>query len=199
MMGALLIAALIYQLNLRRYAANAYWLAIVSISIVGTLITDNLTDGLGISLVSSSVVFLIALAITFGFWQAKERSLSIHSITTKSREIFYWFAILFTFALGTAAGDLFAEKLELGYLKVAGIFGALIAIIAICPYRLNLKEVWAFWGIYILTRPLGASLGDLFSQSIDAGGLGVGTVATSIACLAGIALTVRISKADSQV
>jgi uncharacterized membrane-anchored protein len=178
-MGALLIVSLWAQFRSTRYVPGIYWLAVVLISVVGTLITDNLTDNFGVSLETTTVVFGVALAATFAVWYASERTLSIHSITTVRRESFYWLAILFTFALGTAAGDLAAERMNLGYWLSAVIFGALIAVIALCHYGLKLNAVLTFWLAYILTRPLGASLGDYLSQSHDDGGLGLGTVLTS--------------------
>ena len=117
-MGALLVVALVLQFRARRYVPSIYWLSVVLISVVGTLITDNLTDNLGVPLAATTVVFAVALAATFAAWYARERTLSIHSITTTRREAFYWLAILFTFALGTAAGDLVAESLNLGYLRL---------------------------------------------------------------------------------
>ena len=178
-MSGLLILALFFQFRERRYVPSIYWLAVVLICVVGTLITDNLTDSLGVPLEATTIVFAVALAATFAVWYAKERTLSIHSIITTRREAFYWLAILFTFALGTAAGDLVAERFGIGYLVSALIFGALIAVVAIAHYRFKLDAVWAFWIAYILTRPLGASLGDYFSQPPDHGGLGLGTVGTS--------------------
>jgi uncharacterized membrane-anchored protein len=178
-MSGLLVAALIVQLAYRRYVPWVYWVTVVLISIVGTLITDNLVDGLGISLEATTTAFSLALALTFGVWYASERTLSIHTIVTTKRELFYWAAILFTFALGTAGGDLAAEGFSLGYAQAALIFGSGIAIVAIAHYFLKVNAVLAFWVAYILTRPLGASIGDLLSQSTDSGGIGLGTVATS--------------------
>jgi uncharacterized membrane-anchored protein len=185
-MAALLIAALIAQFRARGYVPWLYWLAVVLISVVGTLITDNLTDNLGISLVATTVVFAVILAITFAAWYASEKTLSIHSILTMRREAFYWLAVLFTFALGTAAGDLTAERLNVGYWQSAVLFGAIIAAIALAHYRLGLDAVLAFWLAYILTRPLGASLGDFLSQARADGGLGLGTTVTSLLFLAAI-------------
>jgi uncharacterized membrane-anchored protein len=178
-MGALLIFVLAFQFRARKYVPSIYWLAVVLISIVGTLITDNLTDGAGVSLVTSTIVFSVALAITFAVWFAFERTLSIHTIYTTRREGFYWLAILFTFALGTAAGDLTAEKLNVGYGNSVMMFGALIAIVAVAHFRFGLNAVLSFWIAYILTRPLGASIGDFMSQPAHAGGLGLGTTGTS--------------------
>ena len=163
-MAGLLAVVLVVQFRTRRYVPSVYWLAVVLISIVGTLITDNLVDNFGVSLVTTTVVFSVALAATFAAWYAKERTLSIHTIVTSRREGFYWLAILFTFALGTAAGDLVAEGFALGYGVSALMFGALIGVITLSYYKFGTNAVLAFWIAYILTRPLGASIGDLLSQ-----------------------------------
>jgi len=181
-MAALLIATLILQLRARRYLPWIYWLTVVLVSIVGTQITDFMSDKLEISLYASTAAFACALAATFTIWYGVERTLSIRSIVTTRRELFYWTAILFTFALGTAAGDLATEALGLGFqLGVLG-FGVLIAFIAVF-YSLGVNPVLTFWFAYILTRPLGASLGDLLSQSRQYGGVGLGTMHTSLAFL----------------
>ncbi|MEO6508630.1 MAG: hypothetical protein ABIO02_01635 [Patescibacteria group bacterium] len=198
-MGILLIVVLFLQFRAQRYIHGIYWLAVVIISIFGTLITDNLTDNLGISLVTTTLVFGVILAIVFAFWYKVEKTLSIHSINTFRREGFYWLAILFTFALGTAAGDLIAEKLNVGYLLSAVLFAGLIAIVTIAYFRLKLNAVGAFWIAYILTRPLGASIGDYLSQSHDDGGLGLDAVTISGIFLAAILASVvymSISKKD---
>ena len=187
--GAILIVVLAAQFYVKRYIPTIYWLAVVLVSIVGTLITDNLTDNFGVSLETTTVVFAVVLAIVFAAWYASERTLSIHSIVTPRREAFYWLAILFTFALGTAAGDLVSEKFSLGYFVATAIFAGLIAVIAVA-WRLGLNEVLSFWAIYILTRPLGASIGDSLAQSKDDGGLGLGTVATSFIFLGAILVLV---------
>ncbi|OSQ35990.1 hypothetical protein [Thalassospira mesophila] len=174
-MAGLLIAALLVQVSKKKYEPWIYWLTVILISIVGTLITDNLVDNMGISLEVTTVAFSIALAITFIAWFCAERTLSIHSIYTTRREIFYWLTILFTFALGTAGGDLASEGLNWGYAQSALIFGGLIALTTLAFYFLRLNAVLAFWIAYILTRPLGASLGDLMSQPPSEGGLGLGT------------------------
>jgi uncharacterized membrane-anchored protein len=178
-MTALLILVLFFQFAARKYVPGIYWLAVVLLSVVGTLITDNLTDNFGVSLETTTVVFSVALAATFAAWYGCEKTLSIHTISTTRREGFYWLTILFTFALGTAAGDLVAEQLSLGYLISAIMFAALIAIVAIAHFGFKLNAILAFWIAYILTRPLGASLGDYLSQPSDNGGLGLGTAATS--------------------
>lgn len=189
-MGGLLAVVLFFQFKSKKYLPGVYWLAVVLISIFGTLLTDNLTDNLGVPLELTTIIFAIALAATFIVWYMRERTLSIHTIFTRRREAFYWLAILFTFALGTAAGDLAAESLELGYLVSLLIFAALIAVVAIAHLRFKLNGVLAFWIAYILTRPLGASLGDYLSQASDAGGLGLGATVTSGVFLAIILITV---------
>lgn len=189
-MGLLLVIALIFQFRARRYKPSIYWLSVVLISIVGTLITDNLADNFGVSLVTTTVVFAIVLALVFAWWYKSERTLSIHSILTTKREGFYWLAILFTFALGTATGDLIAETFNVGYLPSALLFAGAIGVVTIWHYRFKLNAVLAFWIAYILTRPLGASIGDWLSQDKDVGGLGLGTTTTSIIFLSAILVTV---------
>lgn len=189
-MGVILIAALCWQFTQHRYVPINYWTAVVLISIVGTLVTDNLSDNLSVPLVDSTIVFALALAVTFATWFAFERTLSIHEIFTARREGFYWLAILFTFALGTAAGDLVAEQFGLGYLATGILFGSIIASLATGYFALKLDGLWAFWLCYIFTRPLGASFGDLLSQPADYGGLGFGTIPTSLGFLIVIAVTV---------
>ena len=181
-MASLLTVALMLQLRARRYVPWIYWLTVVLVSIVGTEITDLLTDKLEMSLYVSTVVFACALAATFAIWYGVERTLSIRTIVTTRRELFYWAAILFTFALGTAAGDLATEALGLGFQLGVIVFGVMIAAIAIF-YSLAVNPVLTFWLAYILTRPLGASLGDLLSQSRNYGGVGLGTIHTSLAFL----------------
>jgi uncharacterized membrane-anchored protein len=174
-----LLITLFFQFRSRKYVPGIYWLAVVMISIVGTLGSDNLTDNFGVPLETTTIIFTFAMLVTFAAWYVSEKTLSIHSIYTTKREAFYWLAILFTFALGTSAGDLIAEDLNLGYWKSALIFAALIGVVTIAYYRFKLNAVLAFWIAYILTRPLGASLGDYLSQPRDEGGLGLGTVGTS--------------------
>jgi uncharacterized membrane-anchored protein len=189
-MGVLLLVALIYQFRTKKYTPTIYWLSVVLISIVGTLITDNLTDNFGISLVTTAIVFSIALIATFVGWYKKEKTLSIHSIFTPSREFFYWLTILFTFALGTASGDLLAETLNVGYLFSSLIFAGGITLTYMAYKKWNLNPIIAFWVAYILTRPLGASIGDYLSQAKTDGGLGLGTVVTSAIFLSAILSTV---------
>jgi uncharacterized membrane-anchored protein len=177
-MGLLLIVALAVQFRTIRYVAPFYWIAVVLISVFGTLVTDNLTDALGVPLEVSTLLFSALLIGTFALWYALERTLSIHSIVTARREALYWLAVLFTFALGTAAGDLMAEALGLGYATTGIIVAGLVAAFAVA-WRLGLDSILAFWVVYILTRPLGASLGDYLTQSGAHGGLGLGASLTT--------------------
>jgi uncharacterized membrane-anchored protein len=198
-MAALLVMSLVLQFSRDRYVPWVYWLAVALISVVGTLVTDNLSDNLGVPLEVSTVVFSVLLAGVFTWWYRSEGTLSIHSIITRRREGFYWLGILCTFALGTAAGDLMAEVLGLGYLISGIIVVSLVALTAVA-WRLGLDSVLAFWIIYVLTRPLGASLGDYLSQPAGHGGVGLGATGTSVLFTAGIIALVSylsISKADT--
>ena len=197
-MLTLLAASLLLQLRTRRYVPYIYWLTVVLVSVVGTQITDALTDGLEISLYLSTAVFAAMLAATFAAWYAAENTLSIYTIVTTRRELFYWAAILLTFALGTAAGDLATETLYLGFRLGVLMFGALIALTA-AAYALRASAVMTFWLAYILTRPLGASLGDLLSQSQGYGGLGLGTMYTSLTFLSVIVVLVALLSVGSRV
>lgn len=192
-MGALLAVALFAQLRSRRYVPWLYWLTVVLVSVVGTQITDALTDGLGVSLYLSTTVFAVALAGIFAIWYRSERTLSIQMIFTRRRELFYWAAILCTFALGTAAGDLVTEALGLGFRLGVVAFGVLIALTMVA-FRSGANTVLTFWIAYILTRPLGAALGDLFSQAQTYGGLGFGAMLTSVIFLVVIIGLVAIAQ-----
>jgi uncharacterized membrane-anchored protein len=198
--GALLVALLVAQFRLRRYVPSVYWAVVVVISVFGTLITDNLTDRYGVPLTTSTTVFAIVLAIVFAVWWGFERTLSIHTIVTTRREAFYWLAVLFTFALGTAAGDLIAEKADLGYAVSIAIFGGAIGMVAFAHFVLKLNPVLSFWLAYILTRPLGASIGDEMSQtSHKYGGLGLGTTGTSyifLGCILALVAYLSVTKRD---
>ena len=179
-MSALLMLALLIQLRAKQYVPSLYWIAVVLISVVGTLITDNLVDNFGVSLQATTIIFSVLLIATFIAWYASEKTLSIHSISTRKRELFYWAAILFTFALGTSAGDLVAEGWKLGYSTSALLFASIIALVALVYYALSVNAILAFWAAYILTRPFGASLGDWLSQPTNYGGLNLSTVGTSL-------------------
>src|SRR3954451_4010780 len=198
--GALLAVLLVAQFQLKRYVPLVYWSVVVVISVFGTLITDNLTDAHNVPLTTSTIVFSVILAAVFAVWYAVERTLSIHSIVTTRREAFYWLAILFTFALGTAAGDLVAEKADLGYGISILIFGGVIAVIAFAHFALKLNAVLTFWLAYIMTRPLGASIGDFLSQnSHKYGGLGLGTTVTSylfLGCILVLVLYLSVTRRD---
>jgi uncharacterized membrane-anchored protein len=198
LMGALLIAVLVFQFRARKYVPGIYWLAVVLISVVGTLVSDNLVEN-GVTLEATTIGFSIALIAVFATWYAFERTLSVHTIYTTRRESFYWLAILFTFALGTSAGDFLSEQLELGYLAALGIFAGAIVVVAILHFGLKLNAILSFWLAYILTRPLGASIGDYLASPSNEGGLGLGTNLTSVIFLSTIlALVVflAISKRD---
>jgi uncharacterized membrane-anchored protein len=185
-MSVAFVAVLVWQFRTRRYVPAVYWLTVVLVSVVGTLVTDNLTDGLGVPLEVSTSVFAVALAVTFAVWYRFERTLSIHSIVTVRREAFYWLTILFTFALGTAVGDLVDERFGVGYWPTALVVALLIAAVAAGHLVFGANAVLTFWIAYVLTRPLGASLGDGFSQARTDGGLGMGTTWTSVLFLAAI-------------
>ncbi len=198
-MGAVLIAVLVAQFRARRYIPGVYWLAVVLISVVGTLISDNLVENYGVALETTTIAFAAILICVFASWWWSERTLSVHTIVTTRREAFYWLTILFTFALGTSAGDFLSEQLELGYLAALGIFAGAIAVVALLHFGLRMNAILSFWLAYILTRPLGASIGDYLASPTEEGGLGLGTNVTSIIFLSTIlALVVflAISKRD---
>lgn len=192
-MGALLVAAVSMQLRTRRYTPWIYWLTVVLVSVVGTQISDLLTDGLGVSLYLSTAVFAVSLAAIFAVWYQLEQTLSIHAIVTRRRELFYWTVVLCTFALGTAAGDLATEALGLGFIWGVVSFGALIAATYIA-WRMGGNAVLTFWIAYILTRPLGASLGDMLTQAKTYGGLGMGAMWTSALFLTVIVILVALAQ-----
>jgi uncharacterized membrane-anchored protein len=174
-----LAVVMVVQFRLDRYVPGVYWLAVVLISVVGTLLTDNLTDARGVPLWISSTVFAVLLAAVFSVWYARERTLSIHSINTTQREGWYWLVVLVTFALGTAVGD---WTLELtGWSPGTSILlpAGLIAAVFVA-WRLGAGPVLSFWLAYILTRPLGANIGDFLSSPRSEGGMGLGTLWTSV-------------------
>ena len=199
LMAGLLVLVLLAQLKARRYVPALYWAVVVFVSIVGTLISDNLVDNLGVSLVTTTVIFSVALVLVFALWYTSEKTLSVHTIQTTRRELYYWAAILCTFALGTAAGDLIGEQFGLGYSLAALLFGGLIALTWLA-YRLRgLNAVLAFWLAYILTRPLGASLGDLLTQPAKAGGLDISTtIISSIFLVAIVVLVFLLTRRQQQ-
>lgn len=192
-MATLLIIAVTMQMRAKAYTPWMYWLTVVLVSVVGTQITDLLTDGLGVSLYVSTSVFAALLAAIFAIWYQAEGTLSILAIDTRRRELFYWGAILCTFALGTAAGDLATEALGLGFQVGVFVFAGLIAAISLA-FKFGLNAVLSFWLVYILTRPLGAALGDLLSQSKTYGGLGLGAMLTSVIFLTVIVVLVAFAQ-----
>ena len=200
-MTVLLAIFLAIQMRKDRYVPWIYWLVVVLLSVVGTLLTDNLSDNLGVSLYVSTAAFAVALTATFILWYQREHTLSIHEITSVKREAYYWVAILFTFALGTAAGDLISEQLKLGYLVSTMIFGGIIALITLAYFVLKLNAVLAFWLAYILTRPLGASIGDLLTQAPKDGGLGIGTYTVNgifLAIIVTLVIYLSVARPDAE-
>ncbi|BDM23383.1 MULTISPECIES: hypothetical protein [Pseudomonas] len=192
-MAVLLAGALTLQMRKRSCEPWIYWLCVVLVSILGTQITDILTDELDISLYASTAFFSALLVVNFAVWYAVERNLSIREIVTARREAFYWATVLCTFALGTAGGDLATEALGLGFSFGCVIFAVLIAA-CLLAWRLGASTVLVFWVAYILTRPLGASLGDLLTQSRDYGGLGMGATWTSAIFLCVIFILVCVAQ-----
>jgi uncharacterized membrane-anchored protein len=197
--GILLVVALGLQFSAKRYVPWRYWLTVSLVSIFGTLVTDNLSDKLHVRLETSTIVFSMLLALTFGAWYSMDKTLSIHSITTRRREAFYWLAVLVSFALGTASGDLMAERLGFGY-AVAGLIIAGLIVVTALLWRYGMNPILGFWIVYIFTRPLGASIGDLLAQPTTERGLGLGTTKTSFIFLAAILAVViflTVSKIDT--
>jgi uncharacterized membrane-anchored protein len=177
-----LVAALVAQFRLNRYVPGVYWLSVVLISVVGTLLTDNLTDGHNVPLWISTTVFAILLAGVFSIWYARERTLSIHTIVTRSRESWYWLTVLVTFALGTAAGDWTIELT--GWSPGRSVMLPLGLILAVLlAWKIGAGPVLSFWLAYILTRPLGANIGDYLASPRADGGLNLGTLGTSVVFL----------------
>lgn len=188
--GVCFAIALFLQFSVRRYIPWVYWLAIVMVAVFGTMVADVLHVGLGIPYLVSTGLFLVVLALIFLTWYRTEKTLSIHSITNRRREIFYWATVVATFALGTATGDMTASTLGLGYLASGILFALIFAIPAIGYKFLGFNEIFAFWFAYIITRPVGASFSDWLGRTPDMGGLGVGTGLVSIVLAVIIALLV---------
>ena len=193
-MAALLGIALIAQFRAKRYVPTIYWITVVFISVVGTLISDNLVENMGVPLLTTTIIFSAALIAAFVWWYLSEHTLSVHTIYTTRRELFYWGAILFTFSLGTSGGDLLSEQLGLGYAVALAVFAAGIAVVY-ALYRMRaINGVLAFWIAYILTRPLGASAGDLLTQPHTDGGLGIGRLpSTAVILVVIVALVIYLS------
>ena len=195
-----IVIALRLQLRAREYRAPVYWFAVMMVAIFGTMVADGLRDGASLSYYVTTPLFAIIVAAIFFSWYRSEGTLSIHSITTRRRELYYWAAVLATFALGTAAGDLTALSLNLGFFPSVVLFAAIISIPAIGWWRFRLNPIVAFWLAYIVTRPLGASFADAFSKPNN-GGLGIGDGPVSaVALLAFVALIayVAVTKCDVQ-
>ncbi|WP_343990976.1 hypothetical protein [Terrabacter terrae] len=188
--GVALVAALAVQLAAKRYVPWVYWTAVAMVSVFGTVAADVAHVGLGVPYAVSSVGFALVLALLLGLWHRAEGTLSVHSIDTTRRELFYWATVLTTFALGTAAGDLTAVVLGLGYLGSAVLFAAAFAVPALGYRRLRLGPVPAFWTAYVITRPLGASVADWMGVSVARGGLGFGTGLVTVVWAAAIAVIV---------
>jgi uncharacterized membrane-anchored protein len=188
--GIAFCCALYFQLSQDRYLAWAYWTAVAMVGIFGTMCADVLHVGLGVPYLVSTVLFAFVLSLVFRTWYLSEGTLSIHSIRTPRRELFYWAAVLATFALGTAAGDLTANTIGIGYFGSILLFAAVIAIPAVGYLRSAMNPILAFWFAYVLTRPLGASVADWLGVSSARGGLGLGTGAVSLVFAAAIALLV---------
>lgn len=182
--------ALWWQFRVRRYIAGVYWFAVMMVAVFGTMAADGLHVALGVPYVASTAFYAVALAVVFTLWHRSEQTLSIHSIVTRRREIYYWLTVLVTFALGTAAGDLTAMEMHLGFFASAVIFAVAIAVPAVA-WRFGLNPVVAFWVAYVLTRPLGASVADWLGKPHSvSGGLGYGDGTVSVLALAVIVLLV---------
>ncbi len=204
-LGALgLAAALVLQFRAPRYTAWIYWTAVVMVSVFGTMAADVMHVALHVPYVASTAFYLVALVAIFMVWQSTEKTLSIHSIHTPRRELFYWLTVMATFALGTAAGDMTAVTLHLGYFSSGVMFAVLIAVPAVAHRSFRLGAIPAFWLAYIVTRPLGASFADWMAVSKARGGLNMGlgpvTLAWSLAILgfvAYLAVSHRDTPADA--
>ncbi len=193
--------AMAIQFSMRRYVAWAYWLAVVMVGVFGTMVADVLHVGFGVPYEFSTAVFAVVLALNFVVWRRVEGTLSIHSIDSVRREIFYWVAVIATFALGTAVGDLTAVDLHLGYFLSAIVFAVAIAVPAIGYATRAFNAVFAFWFAYVLTRPLGASVADWLGKPKQVGGLGIGNGVVSLvltAVIVGVVAYLSVSKVDVQ-
>ena len=186
--GVLLVVALGLQFTAKRYVPWRYWATVALVSIFGTLVTDLLSQA-KVRLEVTTIVFTVLLAATFLIWYATDHTLSIHSIFTKRREAFYWMAVLVSFALGTASGDLMSERLGFGYL-VAGMIVAGLIVLTSLLWRSGMNPILGFWIVYIFTRPLGASIGDYLLQPHSERGLGLGATKTSVIFLTAIVAVV---------
>ena len=196
-----LVLALTLQLRATRYRASVYWFAVLMVAVFGTMAADGLHKGAGIPYTVSTVMCAVSVAVIFFVWHRVEGTLDIHSITTRRREAFYWLAVLATFALGTAAGDLTAFTLNLGFLGSIALFGAAIAVPAIAGWGFKLAPVLTFWAAYVVTRPLGASVADWIAKAHSRTGLGVGdgvVSAIGLLAFAGLVAYTAAAKRDIQ-
>jgi uncharacterized membrane-anchored protein len=199
LMGIVTIAAVFWNFRQKKYFAPAYWFLIVMMSIEGTLITDILVDTFAVSLITLDVVFTLMMAAGFYLWYKAEGTLSIHEITNNKREIYYWLIVLVTFALGTGVGDTVSEHLSFGYSNSLMLFGGIFVVAGGLFYADILSGVTAFWIAFIVTRPIGASLGDLFIQAPTDGGLGISAGTINIvffAIIIAVVTYLTISKVD---
>jgi uncharacterized membrane-anchored protein len=194
------VVAIWWQLRTRRYYAPVYWFAVAMVAVFGTMAADGVHVGLGIPYAASTAVYAVALAVVFAWWYRSEGTLSIHSITTRRREYFYWLTVLLTFALGTAAGDLTASEMNLGFFSSAVLFAALM-VIPLLGFALRVNPIVTFWTAYVLTRPLGASIADWLGKPHDVGGgvgFGDGTV-TAVALVAIVILVAWVSRTGADI
>jgi uncharacterized membrane-anchored protein len=195
------VVSIVLQFRMQRYWAWTYWFAVVMVGVFGTMAADVLHKGLGVPYIASTLLYAAVLAAVFVVWQRTERTLSIHSVDTPRREAFYWAAVVATFALGTAAGDLTATTFHLGYGWSIVLFAAIIAIPAVGYRWFGWNAVLSFWFAYVVTRPLGASFADYVGKPTSAGGLGVGdgTIAVILAAaIAGLVAYLAITRRDVQ-
>ncbi|MEO6826142.1 MAG: hypothetical protein ABI255_11250 [Microbacteriaceae bacterium] len=195
------VVGMVIQFSMRRYVAWAYWLAVVMVGVFGTMVADVLHVGFGVPYLAAAIFFALVLAANFTVWYLLEKTLSIHSIDTTRREVFYWLAVIATFALGTAAGDLTAITFHLGYLWSAVLFAVIMTIPAIAHARFRLPAVLAFWFAYVNTRPLGASIADWLGKTVPEGGLGAGNGRVALIltlAIAGFVAYLAVSRRDVQ-
>jgi uncharacterized membrane-anchored protein len=202
--GVIGIGGFWYALRVQRrtpeYRAPVYWFAVMMVAVFGTMAADGVHDGAGLSYAVTTPVFAAVVAVTFALWHRSEGTLSIHSITTRRRETYYWCAVLGTFALGTAAGDLTAYQLHMGFLASAAFFGAVILVPAMAWRLGRLNGIAAFWAAYVVTRPLGASIADWFGKPHAQTGLGLGDgTVSAIALLAFVGLVAHLARTRSDV
>jgi uncharacterized membrane-anchored protein len=181
--AVLLVSALVLQFSVRRYMTWVYWFAVAAVSVTGTQAADGLHVVVGLPYWATTTLYAVILAVIFVAWYRTEGTLSIHSITTFRREVFYWATVMATFALGTALGDLVATPLKQGYFRSALIFLVLIAIPLVAHWRFGMNSVLAFWFAYTLTRPLGASIADWLAVPVSLGGLNMGRGVVAVAML----------------